>query len=688
MAARFWVGGTGTWDASDTTHWAATSGGAGGQSVPGSGDTVTFDASSGGGTITVGAAYSPNVTSITMGAFTGTFTVGANNLTLQTFNCSGTGTRTVNMGSGTWTITGNAGTIFTISTITNLTWNYETATVNCTYSGSVGTRTFILGSGASATTGWLYNLNVSAGTDAFNLTASGSINIANDINFTGYTGTMSTGTSQYYGNVILGTGMTWASTSSILTLKATSSKNFTSNGVAIDQSIVLDGVGGSWVLQDAFALNSTTLRSLTLTNGTFDANGKNVTCGAFYSSNANTRTLTMGSGQWTITGNAATVWDITTFTNLTFNKGSLPVIFNYSGSTGTRTIVSGAITPLQLSSSPDISITAGTDIVAITNSRVGHLNFTGFAGTLTSGTRVIYGDITISTGMTWTSGTAITTLACTSVTQTITTNGKSLNSPFVIDGVGGTVLLADHFSMDGASARALTLTNGTLNANNKNVTCGSFSSNNANVRTVTMGSGTWTLTGTGTVWNFGTTTNLTYNVNTSTVIISDTSASSKTINPPPPNSFYNIIIPPGGAGAIIFTASGNRPITNQLSVTGPKTLTFNTSGTFFVGNLNLDGRGGLITITSNTAGVPFTFSVSAGLVSAYNVSLKDSTATGGAYFEAVNSTNVSGNTGWNFVTAAAPTSLSAGKKFARFGGARAINKVLDSKFHGYRKLGG
>lgn len=46
MAARFWVGGTGNWDASTTTHWAATSGGAGGASVPTSSDTVTFDANS------------------------------------------------------------------------------------------------------------------------------------------------------------------------------------------------------------------------------------------------------------------------------------------------------------------------------------------------------------------------------------------------------------------------------------------------------------------------------------------------------------------------------------------------------------------------------------------------------------------------------------------------------------------
>ena len=43
MANRFWVGGTGDWDASTKTHWAATSGGAGGETVPTSSDDVYFD---------------------------------------------------------------------------------------------------------------------------------------------------------------------------------------------------------------------------------------------------------------------------------------------------------------------------------------------------------------------------------------------------------------------------------------------------------------------------------------------------------------------------------------------------------------------------------------------------------------------------------------------------------------------
>ncbi len=135
MASRFWVGGTGTWDNSTTTHWAATSGGAGGQSVPGSSDTVTFDASSGGGTVTPN--YNMTVTSITMGAFTGTLDFSANNNspTMGTFSGAGTGTRTLNMGSGTWNLT-TVGTTWDMSTTTNLTFNAGTSTIKIAMAGA------------------------------------------------------------------------------------------------------------------------------------------------------------------------------------------------------------------------------------------------------------------------------------------------------------------------------------------------------------------------------------------------------------------------------------------------------------------------------------------------------------------------------------------------------------------------
>ena len=53
MANRYWVLGTGTWDATTTTNWSTTSGGSGGASVPTVSDDVFFNASSGGGTVTI-----------------------------------------------------------------------------------------------------------------------------------------------------------------------------------------------------------------------------------------------------------------------------------------------------------------------------------------------------------------------------------------------------------------------------------------------------------------------------------------------------------------------------------------------------------------------------------------------------------------------------------------------------------
>ncbi len=132
-ANRFWVGGTGTWDASDTTHWASTSGGAGGASVPVAGDTVTFDGSSGGGTVTVNHA-SLNIFSLTMSAFTGTldFAANDNNITLTStgnaFSSTGSGTRTLNMGDGTWTISA-AYAIWSVNGSTNFTLNANGSTL-------------------------------------------------------------------------------------------------------------------------------------------------------------------------------------------------------------------------------------------------------------------------------------------------------------------------------------------------------------------------------------------------------------------------------------------------------------------------------------------------------------------------------------------------------------------------------
>lgn len=58
MANRYWVGGTGTWNSSNTANWSAVSGGVGGASVPTAADDVFFDSNTGSGTVTM--AYDSN----------------------------------------------------------------------------------------------------------------------------------------------------------------------------------------------------------------------------------------------------------------------------------------------------------------------------------------------------------------------------------------------------------------------------------------------------------------------------------------------------------------------------------------------------------------------------------------------------------------------------------------------------
>lgn len=839
MAARYWVGGTGTWDAISLLNWSTSSGGAAGASVPGSGDTVIFDGASGGGTVTVG--YDPSVISITGGAFTGTLDFATSNPTMQTFSFSGTGTRTLNYGSGNWTITGNNATVWTTQTTTNLTTVVGTATINFTYAGSTGTRTVIAGAE-------MPNLSVSAGSDVLAL---GSTLTCNNFNLAGFTGNWNTSTTlTVKGSFALGTGMTVTTQTGVISMTATSgTKTITSNGVTLNRPFTLNGVGGTFQLTDAMVVGAT--QTVTLTNGTLDTNGQTCSWGLFSSSNSNTRVLTLGASTISLTGTGTiTPWNCQTSTNMTLNAGTSTLVFATGGQAPTFqgggltyynlsiTNTSGGFTLGQSNTFNNVTFAQGsgnrsfslgtsttqtinglltltgftvnqsrlriqsntfgtqctfalgaTGTVAITNTDFSDIAFTGtnapVSGTslgdvggnsgitfdaartvywvngtgnmsstsnwsLTSGgaigaavplcqdtlifdansfsapgqtvTQDIYrcGTINFSTvtnSPTWSFADAsgagllivgnltlspsmsVTCASATGADVGITLTSRASQTwanagitwgtgfSFSVNAPGGTYTLQDNFVMSDAT-RTFTCTRGTFNANGYNVTCGLFNSSNSETRTLTMGSGTWTLTGTGTVWNVGTTTNLTFSGASSTIIFTDASAASKTFSTGTGAAAYgNFIALPGGAGAIVFNS--NDKSFNSLNIFGPKTVTFNAGTTYTVLSPNFSGSpGSVVTVQSSSAGSPFILSTPSGYVRATYASIKDSTAQGGAYFEAVNSTSVSGNTGWNFATASAGGGLRAGKKFAAFGGARPINKVLDSKLHGYRKLGG
>lgn len=154
MTAKFWVGGTGTWDNSTTTHWALSTGGAGGAAVPGAGDTITFDGSSGTGTVTVDTTINGlTFNTITMGAFVGTLDFSVNNpsITLGAngvmgISATGTATRTLKLGSGIFTLKASSTNCLDFTTTTGLTYDTtSTATFRISPSGSTSNQTIITG---------------------------------------------------------------------------------------------------------------------------------------------------------------------------------------------------------------------------------------------------------------------------------------------------------------------------------------------------------------------------------------------------------------------------------------------------------------------------------------------------------------------------------------------------------------
>jgi hypothetical protein len=328
MATKYWITNSGTWDNTDDTHWSTTTGGSNNTTHPTSGDDVVIDANSGTGTITVNADL--NVKSITCGAMGMTldFSVNNNSPTMQTWNNSGTGVRTWHRGTGTWNITGNAGTIWQMATTTNLTSD-GTATINFSYAGSTGTRVITAG-GADL----LGDVNITGG-DIITLNNLHSTNL----NFTGFTGTFTgvTNTNVVAGSLTLGAGMTVTSGTVVMLFSATSSKTITTNGVQINIPIAFDGVGGTWTLQDDLDMTGASAIALNVINGSLITNGKSIKVAQFISVTGGT--VDFGSATHEIIGASGTPLDTNgtilpgTYTLKFTDTGNGNIIFNTRGKT-------------------------------------------------------------------------------------------------------------------------------------------------------------------------------------------------------------------------------------------------------------------------------------------------------------------------------------------------------------------
>ncbi len=567
----------------------------------------------------------------------GTLDIANNSIQSATFTSIGTATRSIGFGTaGTATTTGSG----TVWNTTPTGFSY-TGTSDVRINNTTATATTVTTGAMSAAQA--LNFNFTAGTYALTLSSG---NVYNNLNFTGFGGTVAFAATTHtmYGNLNLGSTATmsanpgigtfiWNSTAGIRTIR--------SNGRTANFGISLNGAGQTLQLADAFiqastqsffytagtfdmATYSTSVGVFTIqngihaiTNGTVNAasvthtsgdlavgtgylvncsgtytftagsisinNSVALTTGFFNSNNSNTRNINFGTGKIVLTSNNAVCWISNTDTGLTIS-GTSRVELNYAGSVGSRSIQTSKIA----STAINFYITAGTDtIFSSGDAGFADLNFTGFSGTLGAGLYTIYGNLTITSGMTIQSGASAMTFAATSTGKTINTAGKTFDFPVVFNGVGGSWILQNSLTI--GSTRTCTLTNGTLNLNsqtnnlgiftittgthaisNGTLTCtsvshnsgdlsigtgylincigtytftagtitinngvvlaaGAFVSSGSGVRSILFGTGNITLTGSGTIWDTANPANFSY-TGTSVVNISNNTATATTIN--------------------------------------------------------------------------------------------------------------------------------------------------------------
>jgi hypothetical protein len=642
---RYWVGGTGTWNATNTTNWSDTSGGSGGFSVPTSADTVIFDSASN------ATAYT--VTISTNAARCGILTIGgpaSGNLTLNSSTSipliahdnvtfAATGVVSTNMSGGIVLSGSTTGKTFTTNGVA-LTANTAVITINGVGSSwSLGSATNLgNNAGLTVTNGSFSTANyaLTAANMASNNSNSRSLSLGSS------TITMSgSSTGINFGTALNNTpAFAFDAGTSQINLNV-SSFNFNGNG----QTFYNVTLTGSPTITGANTFNNLTISGNTTTgvrtisipanqtiNGTltFSA-GTNATTRTAVTSNTigTTRTLTCAAfsatdvdfRDITIAGTAAPASG-TRLGDLGGNSGitmSTPktVYWNLLG--GTQNWSATAWAPSS-GGTPDINnFPLAQDTAVIENSgfptsstisinanwNIGTINMSGrtnamFLATSTS-TPTIYGDWTSGTGVTNT-GTGAITFAKRG-TQTITSNGRTFTQPITIDSFNGTVQLADALT---ATTSTLTLTSGAFDAVSYNININSFSSSNSNTRTLSMGSGLWTITGvTGTThWNLGTTTNLTFNKGTANIIAAFASGSGTFAGG---GLVYNKLTIAGGTNTLSFTISGNNTFTEIASTrTVAYTISLSTT-TQTVGAFTVSGSAGnLVTISGTSAASPAT----------------------------------------------------------------------------------
>ena len=446
---------------------------------------------------------------------TGNLNLNGYNLTTGSYSTNNSNIRNINFGANTITLLNYNTTVWDSTTATNM-GTTGTPKVNVAYSGPYGTRT-ITSSTAPV------SFYITGGSDIF------TINSGNDFNFTGFSGILTNSARSIYGNTKFSSTMLLMPGTLITTfIPVSANLTLQTSGITLEFPITIAASNTSLQLSLVDNCNVSSIATTTLTSGVFDLNGFTLSTGMFNSNNANVRRLANSNNALILTGYNNTVWDTTTMTNMVVSNSSNIIVNSYS-SNGFTIIIGSTL-------ANTIFKVSGTNYVSPSSGYT--FDFTNFTGTLPNLGRAIYGSWILSPTMKLQSGITMLTFAATSGSNTITSAGQIMDFPITFAGAGGTWLLNGDLTLGSGLSKTLTLTNGTLNANNFNVSAGAVWSNNGNARRLVMGSGTWSLTGKWLIWDFATTTNLTQIANTSSISITNTSTATRYFNSGYLNSAY------------------------------------------------------------------------------------------------------------------------------------------------------
>ena len=276
------------------------------------------------------------------------------------------------------------------------------------YAGSTGTRIVRFGDNTNtANAGNVPDIYVTAGADTVRFFTNAVTTAVRTLDTTGFSGSIHTDTFRLFGSLNLSaTTVVPASANAISFVSTQTGNTITTNGVVIDRPVTFNGVGGEWKLSDALTVGAT--RTVTLTNGTLDGNGKNATLGNF-ALGAGTKTLTLGSGTWTVAG---TSWNANTnVANLTVSAATGIISMTsasaktFAGGGKTWPTLNqggaGALTIQQANTFANITNTVQPATIAFpasTTTTVGAFGVSGTSGNLitlnssTSGTRATLSD--------------------------------------------------------------------------------------------------------------------------------------------------------------------------------------------------------------------------------------------------------------------------------------------------------